>query len=234
MKNGYSALSLCLLIVVFGCKKDETVEPSNATNTKPTDFGSSVFGSVKDVEGNEYKTVVIGANTWMAENLRTTKYQDGSAIVESTTAGWTSLTSGAYYTYNSNKADVTQYGRLYNGYAKVDSRKVCPADWHVPSDIEWKDAESALGIINAGGKMKEAGTAHWNSPNVEADNSSGFTGLPGGSIFRGNLTDFGADGYWWSSNEGSFFYLTHSQTDLRTKATAVLSEGLAVRCVKDK
>ncbi len=236
MKKSYSIVCLYLsVLVLLGCKKDEPITPSNSTTTKPTDFGSFVFGSVKDVEGNEYKTVVIGSNTWMAENLRTTKYQDGSAMIQGTTGGWTSITSGAYYTYNSNKADVVQYGRLYNGFAKIDSKKVCPADWHIPSDDEWKNAENALGNVNeVGGKMKEAGTAHWNSPNVGADNSIGFTGLPGGSIYKGNLTDFGNDGYWWSSTTGSFFYLTNSQTNLRTKSTALLSEGLSIRCVKDK
>jgi uncharacterized protein (TIGR02145 family) len=235
---------ICLILVVTilcvdfaGCKKDDDAAPTPRVTpaAKPIIFGPSTFGSVKDVEGTEYKTIVIGSKTWMAENLKTGTYQDGTAIQKGLSqSDWTQTTSGAVCNYEDNATNTTLYGSLYNEYVKTDSRKVCPVGWHIPSGSEWLELASHLGGIGiAGGKMKETGTTHWIVSNAGADNASGFTGLPGGSRHKGSFNDMGTDGYWWSSAPSDFFYLTNSETALRTKSTALPDEGLSIRCVKD-
>ncbi len=131
-------------------------------------------GTVSDIEGNTYKTIKIGTQTWMAENLKTTKYKDGSEIPNITNNG----------DYDNNPANSETYGRLYNWYTVDDDKGVCPEGWHVPDDAEYTVLTDYLGGESvAGGKMKETGTEHWNSPNTGATNESGFTGLPRGVFF---------------------------------------------------
>jgi uncharacterized protein (TIGR02145 family) len=136
---------------------------------------------VVDVDRNTYKSVKIGEQIWMAENLKTTKYRDGSTIPNVTDNNlWNYLKTDAFCWYNN---DATTYkntnGALYNWYAINNTKKLCPLDWHVPTDAEWKALTDYLGGANvAGGKMKEAGTTLWKDPNTDADNSSGFTALP--------------------------------------------------------
>jgi uncharacterized protein (TIGR02145 family) len=215
-----------------------------ATNGTGTYYGSEVvivpippvtFGTVADADGNNYKTVVIGNQTWMAENLRVSKYQDGSALVSGLAApSFGSTNSGAFIDFDNSPSSAGTYGHLYNSYAVDDVRNICPAGWHVPSSAEWNELALLLGGSNvAGTRMKEVGVTHWASPNVGANNSSGFTGLGGGSIHLGNFVDFGTDGYWWSSNTPSFYYLTNDLFSLRNKSSAVQGEGLSIRCVKN-
>jgi len=199
-----------------------------------------VYGAVSDIEGNSYKTVVIGNNTWMAENLKTTKYQDGSPITTGLdNSSWIGSSEGAYMDYNRTSSNGDKFGHLYNGLAASDPRNVCPAGWHVPSAAEWNAMADNLGGGSvAGGRMKDV-SDDWASPNLEADNRSGFSGLPGGSFYSagsagaGIFSDMGTDGYWWSSDAPTFFYLTNDQTLLRTKSTATQSDGLSIRCVKN-
>jgi uncharacterized protein (TIGR02145 family) len=174
--------------------------------------------------GNVYNTVTIGAQTWMAENLKTTHYADGSAIplVEGT-SDWTALTetSKAYCWYINSTVNRDTYGGLYtwaaamNGTASSGANPsgvqgVCPDGWHLPSDAEWKQLEMYLGMsqeeadnedwrgTDEGGKLKETGTTHWNAPNTGATNSSGFTALPGGvRDVEGTFYDVGGTAYFW-------------------------------------
>ena len=160
-----------------------------------------------DIDGNTYQTVKIGNQWWIAENLNVTHYQNGDAIPNVTdSAAWWGLTSGAYCNYNNDAANVAVYGRLYNWYAVHDSRNIAPAGWHVPSDAEWQTLVDYLGGDPvAGGKMKEAGTTHWISPNTGATNESGFSGLPGG--YRHT------DGYYYDiSYSASFWTFTESDS----------------------
>lgn len=138
--------------------------------------------TVTDYDGNVYQTVLIGDQCWMMENLKVTHYRNGDPIPHVTDGvTWGNLTSGAYCNYNNDEGNVATYGRLYNWYAVDDSRNIAPAGWHVPSDAEWQTLVDYLGgDAVAGGKMKEAGTTHWASPNTGATNESGFTALPGG------------------------------------------------------
>ena len=172
---------------------------------------------ITDIDGNVYNTVTIGTQVWMAGNLKTTKYNDGTAIPNVTVdATWAAATTGAYSDHSNTPANSTTYGRLYNWYAvdnnattKVASnggKNVCPTSWHVPSDAEWTTLTTFLGgEAVAGGKLKETGTTHWLTPNTGATNETGFTALPGGFRYAiGPYFNIGNPGAWWSSTE----YLT--------------------------
>ena len=155
-------------------------------------MSSAAGGTITDVDNNLYNTVKIGTQVWMAENLKTTKYNDGTSIPNVTdNTVWSALITGAYCDYNNTPSISTTYGRMYNGYSvdnniatKVASnggKNVCPTGWHVPSNAEWITLTSYLGGESvAGGKLKETGTMHWLTPNSGATNESGFTALAGG------------------------------------------------------
>lgn len=137
-----------------------------------------------DIDGNIYHTVIIGNQIWLAEDLKTTKYNDGTPIPLVTgNAGWINLSTPGYCLYDNDITNRETYGALYNWFA-LQTGKLCPTGWHVPSDEEWTVLTDFLGGESiAGGKLKEAGTVHWDTPNLGATNESGFTSLPGG--FRG-------------------------------------------------
>jgi uncharacterized protein (TIGR02145 family) len=217
-----------------------------ASNSAGTAYGQDVEVNtatfsppVTDIDGNVYGTVVIGTQTWMAENLKTTRYRDGSSIayvLDNTT--WSSLNSGAWSFYNHDNANNAVYGKLYNGYAVADARSLCPTGWHVPSDAEWTTMENFLGGSSvAGGKMK-AVSALWSSPNTGATNESGFSALPGG--YRsgdGPFSGIGNDGAWWSSTGNSsttawyralYYYAGNSAQGYNYK-----QNGFSVRCLRD-
>jgi uncharacterized protein (TIGR02145 family) len=201
---------------------------------------------VRDIDGNIYTTVTIGAQVWMVENLKVTKYRNGDPIPNVTdNNSWNELTSDAYCNYDNDSTNASAYGRLYNWYAVNDSRKIAPEGWHVPSDKEWSTLGACLGTNNiAGGKMKEQGTTHWNRPNPVADSSCGFKGLPGGirtsyDNHRGVFAYIGQIGAFWSSTNRS-----ESEAWMRflTNYDKVLSSGelptykfygYSVRCIKD-
>jgi len=139
---------------------------------------------VTDIDGNEYATIQIGTQVWMAENLRTTKYCNGDPIPNVTDSlQWVNLATGAWAHNNNYSQYENLYGKLYNWYAVDDSRNICPCNWHVPTDAEWTTLIDYLGGEGvAGGKMKSTGTQYWLSPNTDATNESGFSGLPGGTV----------------------------------------------------
>ena len=160
---------------------------------------------VTDIDGNVYQTVEIGDQVWMAENLKVTQYRDGTAIPTGhSNSEWDNLSTGAYCAYDNNESNADTYGYLYNWYAVDDSRNIAPEGWHVPTDDEWQILVDYLGGSSvAGGKMKETGTEHWNSPNTGATNESGFTAVPGGyrRYHDGNYDSMGGRGFFWSSTE---------------------------------
>jgi uncharacterized protein (TIGR02145 family) len=167
---------------------------------------AKTYGSVTDINGNSYKTISIGTQTWMAENLRTNKYRDGSAIpIVTNNTEWAALSSGAYCIYVNNETEIpATYGRLYNWYAVADIRNIASRGWHVPTDAEWLTLITFLGGESvAGGKLKETGITHWGSPNTNATNESGFTALPGGYRINivGTFGDIDARRFRWSSTD---------------------------------
>lgn len=239
-------IALLLSLMINSCKKDNNDSPGNPTNGITTAvFNPGLkYGTMIDQDGNEYKTVTIGTQTWMAENLRTTKYRDGSAIPNVTdNTAWTNLTTGAYCNYNSttNTDTIATYGRLYNWYAATNNRNIAPEGWHLPTETEWRTLIDYLGNNVAGGKMKETGTTHWLSPNTGATNESGFTALPSGvrSDFRelGKFFAMGNLGYYWSSTPiDTKYYLLPlvSHEDAMVGQTGFYNtNGLAVRLVKE-
>lgn len=211
-----------------------------ATGSDTIVFNQSVtYGTVRDIDGNIYTTVEIGLQTWMAENLKTTSYKDGQPIPRiMDDAVWQSDEKGAYCHYNNEFSNKYLYGALYNWHA-VHTGLLCPDGWHVPADIEWTILADFLdGEIGAGGKLKEAGTTHWDSPNSGATNETGFTALPGGSRHSANgFYYLGSDGYWWTSTESpgnlAFYrYLFSGDQNMRTYEGGQ-KDGYSVRCVKD-
>jgi uncharacterized protein (TIGR02145 family) len=205
-----------------------TAQSANIITFNPT----LTYGTLSDMDGNEYKTIEIGNQTWMAENLRTTKYNDGSSVpAVNDNSTWFNLTTDAYCWYDNDITKKEIYGALYNWYA-VNRGNLCPAGWHVPTDQEWTVLSAYLGGESvAGGKLKETGTAHWN-PNTGATNESGFTALPGG--MRGNggvFFDLGYyGGYWWSATENWCRLIYCRSTDI-SSLTDMNTTGFSVRCV---
>lgn len=215
-----------------------------AANNAGTGYGSIIpfttTGTATDIEGNVYRTVIIGTQVWMAENLKITKYRNGDPIPNVTeVSGWEYLTTGAYCNYNNNSSYVTTYGRYYNWYAVSDSRNIAPIGWHVPTDDEWTTLTNYLGGANAaGGKLKETGTTHWSTPNTGATNETGFTALPGSyCTTNGSFYLIGQIGYFWSStkyNAGSAWgrLMNYDSPSIHTNYYNN-KVGLSIRCIKD-
>lgn len=201
--------------------------------------GNKEVGSVQDFDGNNYRTIRIGSQVWMTENLRVSHYNDGTTIDEvRSTALWGDLTFGAWCWYNNDPSYEIPYGKLYNWNAVDTSLGLCPSDWHVPTIEEWSELTNALGgIWVAGGQMKKVGTLFWDSPNVGATNTSGFSGLPGGSRSRnGSFFNGGNTGAWWSSTislyGAGYLTLGHSQESVELYENEK-RYGFSVRCVKN-
>jgi len=204
----------------------------------------SFQNNVSDIDGNSYKTVQIGNQVWMAENLKTSKYSDGTTIPNITDNNqWQNNTTGAWAYYNNDAANNAKYGKLYNWYAVSKTtngnKNLCSTGWHVPTDAEWTVLTEYLGgEIVAGGKLKEVGTTNWNSPNTGSTNTSLFTGLPGGlrddSGYYGNI---GFNGSWWSSTEFNtynawyrYLYYNNGRAD---SSNFYKESGFSVRCLRD-
>lgn len=216
-----------------------------ATNSTGTSYGNEIIfttrlGTITDVDGNIYNTISIGNQIWTVENLKTTKYNDGTGIpLVSSESSWLNLPSPAFCWYDNNPVNYKDiYGALYNWHA-VNTGKLCPTGWHVPSDIEWTTLTSYLGGTNiAGGKMKETGTNHWIPPNVGATNESGFTALPAGQRYADGVFQYiGYGSYWWSStaeNVSNAYPRRINQAAPNVYADVSLrSNGHSIRCIKD-
>ena len=233
----------------------------NKQSVKTSDVDSIIFykpntitppaGTVTDYDGNVYPTVTIDTQVWMAENLKTTHYADGTAIpLVNTTSTWDSLTSTskAYCWYNDDIGNKATYGALYtwaaamNGAASATANPsgvqgVCPTGWHLPSDAEWTQLTDYLGGVS-GGKLKETGTTHWTSPNTGATNETGFTALPGGvRDYDGNFFSIGNYGFWWSATEFSIgnAWCRRMLYDYSSviRGNDNKEVGFSVRCVRD-
>ena len=216
-----------------------------------------------DIDGNSYPTVLIGGQCWMAADLKVSTYPNGDAIPYiDDDATWAALadnnTVDAYSFYDDSNNDgaidiaYPDYGALYTFAAAIadnwtrdnsttnsaGGQGICPDGWHLPTNTEWNTLFTFLGGTSvAGGKMKETGTTHWNSPNTGATNSNGFTALPGGfrSYYYGFSYSVGILGYWWSSvnsNTAYSFWLNNTSGVVYYGSTDK-SNGLCVRCIKD-
>jgi uncharacterized protein (TIGR02145 family) len=205
---------------------------------RPTESKTITFNFIgcTDGDSNNYAVVTIGTQTWMAENLKTTKFNDGDAIPNVTDSiSWAALKTPAYCWYNNNESTYKKdYGALYNWYA-LDTLNICPTGWHVSSDAEWTTLINYLGGA-AGDRLKESGYSHWNSPN-SGTNDVGFTGLPGGELYISSFGGIGKYGLWWSSTEhlAETAWLRYISYDnyYAPRTDDPKKFGLSVRCVKD-
>jgi uncharacterized protein (TIGR02145 family) len=208
---------------------------------------AKTYGTMTDQEGNVYKTIVIGSQEWMAENLKTNIYRNGDAIaIINDDLQWLNLTTGACSSiYNISNYDCP-YGKLYNWYAVADPRNVCPNGWHVPTDTEWSilinylDPNAAGGdnFNTSGGKMKNASLQSWFAPNQDATNECGFSGLPAGvRNSTGSFTGTGNIGFWWSSTEvnadDSWDRVLDCTSGVAYRYYGTKRLGFSVRCLKD-
>ena len=218
-----------------------------ATSKKGTSYGSAMslrtniaYGSVTDIDGNIYKTVTIGTQTWMAENLKVARYNDGAVIPNVTSATqWKELTTGALCDYMNTPSNSEIYGKLYNWYA-VNTGRLSPQGWRVPNNSDWNTLRDYLGGDAAGGKLKETGTTHWASPNVGATNETGFTALPGSLRTRdGGFWPIGTEGSWWSATHtgynqwGAYYWGLNSDSPYFYDSNANCNFGLSIRCIKN-
>jgi uncharacterized protein (TIGR02145 family) len=212
---------------------DLTFTTSSLSNNFLVFNPTLTYDSVTDFEGNEYKTIQIGSQTWMAENLRSIKYNDGEEIpFLFSNSSWEDATAPGYCWYNN---DSSAYGALYNRYA-INTNKLCPAGWHVPDDDDWAALIDNVGGEPSGGKnLKETGTTHWSIMNSVATNESGFTALPAGyRNYSGAFKEISVKAYWWSAAEnGNYVSLSYSYSNVDRSSTAYMTSGFSVRCVKD-
>jgi len=202
---------------LFSCKKDRIT-----INTRP-----------KDIDGNIYDTIVIGTQTWMVQNLKTTRYNDGTSITtDLSNYDWTTTSSGAYAIYSST------FGNLYNWYA-VKTGKLAPKGWHIPTKNEWDILITySGGDLIAGGNLKDTSIL-WVGPNVGATNKSGFSVLPGGnrSYDDGTFNNIGIYGRYWSFSEGIsgtiWCYSFNNNNTNVSNGQFYINSGYSVRCIRD-
>ncbi len=222
-----------------------------------TDMGDLVactplFGTVTDIDGNTYQTVIIGNQEWMAENLRTATFANSDPIPNVTVGSvWSQLNSASWCNYQNNPVNDPIYGKLYNWYAVSDPGNICPAGWHMPTDTEWQQLEVVLGmpsgevnsmgsrgsVVNVGGKLKAV--TMWSAPNTGASNESGFSGLPGGfrNFSNGSFNQLVYYGSWWSVSESGEDYAWCRGLEYVNGGIDRINSskrgGYSVRCVRD-
>ena len=232
----------------FDTSNPDTIKASDVISVQVESGGAEagsleacteIYGSVTDIDENVYATVLIGEQWWMAENIKTTRFAEGSDIPNITdNTAWTELSTPAWCNYQISAAYDITYGKLYNWFTAADPRNVCPTGWHVPTDAEWTVLTDFLGgVAVAGVKMKT--TTGWIPPNTGAINESSFSGLPGGARtnFNGGFGSIGSSGYWWSSSESLATsawtrYLNYND-DAAGRAHYGKQSGFSVRCLRD-
>ncbi len=263
MKAKYLSAISCLIvismlgIILTSCEKDEK-DP----NGPPEETIFPDCGTITDADGNVYKTVVIGNQCWMRQNLKTTRYRNNDPIPTTGTpaTGISEETAPKYqWAVNGDDSNLDLYGRLYTWHAATDSRGICPQGWKLPSDDDWKILEANLDMprseLNEVGSRgssayigcKLAGKADlWGANTTlarpEQFGTSGFDGLPaGGRNTGGSYVTPGFSTYWWTSTPGApsqfnetgyFRYLINERTSIE-RGFAITGFGFPVRCVKE-
>ncbi len=214
-----------------------------ATNSAGPAYGTQISftttESLTDIDGNIYATVILGTQVWMADPLATSTFSDDTEIPLVTDAtAWSNLTTPGYCFYNNDEATYGEtYGALYNWYA-VNAGNICPDGWRVPTADDWSILVSHIGGISNGGKLKETGTVHWESPNTGATNETGFTALPGGyRSISGGFVNMGRWGHWWTPAEYDetfawYRYLSYNNGILYTERFNK-KVGFSIRCIKE-
>jgi len=223
--------TVCTIVFFSSFKVGEKELPTNKTpqNTQAT---------IKDIDGNEYKIIEIGKQQWMAENLKTTRFRNGKKIANvKDSSRWAVFNSGAYCAYSNDSLKIKTQGLLYNWFAVVDSQKICPIGWHVPTDNDWTVLEENLGGSDvAGGKLKDT-TNVWPT-SFGASNEIGFNGLPSGCrTDKGTFNSFGYYGLWWASTENYTTYAWYRCINYNSinlfRHYYYKRYGFSIRCIKD-
>ncbi|MGB4774860.1 MAG: fibrobacter succinogenes major paralogous domain-containing protein [Daejeonella sp.] len=213
-----------IMLIAVSCKKDKPTKAS--TPPEP----------VTDIDNNTYKTVKIGTQVWMAENLKTTKYQNGEAIENKATAAkWMEATAG----YCDPKPFLPEYGKLYNGYAVTDPRNIAPKGWRVPTNddfvtlIEYLTTNANNDIKVVSNQLRETGTKHWN-PNDGASNTTGFTAFPSPIRYPNDFFELANKTVFLSSssNQGDLVAL-FINPNIASYTLFSKTQGLAIRCIRE-
>jgi len=249
-------VGMCLLVLASACKKDEKDKIVEDNDNEITNISFTNGNGVTDVEGNQYKTVIINGQEWMAENLKTSKYSNGDNIVYmpfQTT--WDTIGAGAFCYFYNQIENNNLYGKLYNGYVVTDSRNACPTGWRIPTDEDWNKLEKYIGLpdnsitqhgsrgSNEGEHLKSKRTEpedhpRFCSPN-NATNKTGFDALPGGSRLDGGYGhDIGLIGYFWTSTpqlSGDVLWVRSLGCNSGTigRTWRIKEFGLSIRCIKN-
>ncbi|WP_172594463.1 fibrobacter succinogenes major paralogous domain-containing protein [Mariniphaga sediminis] len=237
LQNKTGSIFLIILLMVTGILSKSLAQEKHQT--------------VTDIDGNVYKTVAIGEQEWMTENLKATRYNDGTPIPNVTDiTEWRNSDAPAYVWYDNDISHKDIYGALYNGHAVTTNKELCPAGWRIARDEDWKklemfmgmSSEQANGIVwrgdNEGGKLKEAGTEKWSSPNKGATNESGLTIIPSGRRdSSGKFYDMTTGSTIWTSTETSIscaYYRHFSSTNecIGRNPNGDKKFGFATRCIK--
>lgn len=208
-----------------------------------------IYDSISDIDGNVYKTVRIGDQTWMAENLKVTHYRNSDVIDNVTDLskwGFFNITTAAYCWYNNDISNKNVYGAMYNWYAATDNRGIAPLGWHVASVEDWQKLNNFINTFNdlqqnMGYKLRETTSAHWSINNyfsslgLPTTNETGFTALPGGKVVPGEFSGIGGDyAYFWTNNgtlDGSS--CVYVGIDITIDNLQPNCRGFNIRCVKD-
>ena len=210
-------LFFAIMLLTVRCKKNDVPDAVN---------------SVTDIEGNVYKTVQIGSQVWMAENLRVTRYNDGSAIITGLNNDeWALANVGAYAIHGSDKI----YGNFYNWFA-VKTSILCPAGWRIPSLVDWETLIAGLGGKDKAGGLLKSTSLLWRSPNTGATNSSGFNALPAGWFYGVSTWNSTTECTFWTStvqsDQYAYSFGLNSDFEYVSNGYAVKTRGHSCRCIK--
>jgi uncharacterized protein (TIGR02145 family) len=241
MRHFSTAFALAIAITGVA-QSTQAPAQGNAPAAKPWLNPALTYGSVTDIDGNTYATIEIGRQVWMAENLRTTRYRNGDTIPTDRDVVWNEAEirlTGAWCHYRNSPEYEMPYGKLYNWYALADRRGICPQGWHVPINAEWNTLINHLGGEDvAGGKLKSK--TLWEVSKEGGTNTSGFSGLPGGSRSDaiGDYYSLGYIGFWWSASEVGanddawYRYLDNQGAGVGEDGDTKM-RGFCLRCVRD-